>query len=61
VESLITCPKCNHARVERIPEDSCLYFYECVNCHSIMRPRPGECCVFCSYGTVKCSFECGMH
>jgi hypothetical protein len=20
----------------------------------VLRPKPGDCCVFCSYGSVKC-------
>jgi len=59
VESQITCPSCQFGKLETIPQDACLYFYECTCCHAILRPRPGDCCVFCSYGTVKCPFGCG--
>jgi hypothetical protein len=59
LESLITCPACQFGKVETIPQDSCLYFYECASCHTVMRPLPGDCCVFCSYGTVKCPFNSG--
>ena len=37
-----------------MPEISCLVIYECENCHEILRSKPGECCVYCSYGSVKC-------
>jgi hypothetical protein len=37
-----------------MPTDACQWFYECPSCHALLRPRPGDCCVFCSYGTVKC-------
>lgn len=37
-----------------MPTDACLYFYECGQCHTLLRPKPGDCCVFCSYGSVKC-------
>ena len=37
-----------------MPEDACIYFYECKGCGELLRPRKGDCCVFCSYGTVKC-------
>ena len=53
-QSTITCPFCGHQRTETMPTDSCLFFYECVSCKTTMRPKPGDCCVFCSYGTVKC-------
>jgi hypothetical protein len=59
VESVITCPACGHKKTEIIPVTWCLYFYECTHCHFVMRPLPGDCCVFCSFGTVKCPFECG--
>lgn len=55
--SLITCPYCNYAKIEFIPTNSCLYFYECAECHTVMRPKPGDCCVFCSYGSDPCPFQ----
>lgn len=53
-KSVITCPSCNYSKEETMPDDSCLFFYECTNCHTILKPKSGDCCVFCSYGTVKC-------
>ncbi len=53
-QSTITCPSCGHQRTETMPTDSCLFFYECVGCKTMLRPRPGDCCVFCSFGTVRC-------
>lgn len=52
--STITCPQCGHAKEETMPTDSCLFFYECENCRTRLKPKPGDCCVFCSYGTEKC-------
>jgi len=37
-----------------MPTDACTYFYECENCKEMLKPKSGDCCVFCSYGTVKC-------
>jgi hypothetical protein len=54
LESEITCPKCGTRRVEKMPEDACQFFYECGGCRVLLRPKPGDCCVFCSYGSVKC-------
>ncbi|MCZ7656242.1 MAG: hypothetical protein M5R42_21245 [Rhodocyclaceae bacterium] len=54
LESVITCPECGHARTEVMPTDACQWFYECVNCRRVLRPKKGDCCVFCSYGTVPC-------
>jgi hypothetical protein len=53
-QATITCPSCGHQRSETMPTDSCLFFYECVGCKTMLRPKPGDCCVFCSYGTAKC-------
>jgi hypothetical protein len=37
-----------------MPTDACQWFYECTNCHTLLKPLPGDCCVFCSYGDVPC-------
>ncbi|HUI99082.1 MAG TPA: GDCCVxC domain-containing (seleno)protein [Usitatibacter sp.] len=52
--SVLTCPRCGFRREETMPTDACQYFYECSSCHETLHPRPGDCCVFCSYGTMKC-------
>lgn len=54
LQSTITCPQCGHQKQETMPTDACVHFYECENCRTILRPKPGDCCVFCSYGSVKC-------
>ena len=54
LKSKITCPECGFQKKETMPEDSCRFFYECENCKTILRPKQGDCCVFCSFGTVKC-------
>lgn len=52
--STITCPVCGHQQKEQMPTDACTYFYECTHCKTRLKPLAGDCCVFCSYGTVKC-------
>ena len=52
--SVITCPQCGVAATEVMPTDACIFFYECTACRALLRPRPGDCCVFCSFGSVKC-------
>lgn len=52
--SVIKCPFCGFEKEEIMPVDACQFFYECTNCEKIIRPKEGDCCVFCSYGTVKC-------
>jgi hypothetical protein len=54
LESLLTCPQCEFAKLEAMPTDACQFFYECVNCKALLRPNAGDCCVFCSFGSVKC-------
>jgi hypothetical protein len=54
LRSVLTCPRCGFSSEEVMPADACLYFHECTACHAVLRPNPGDCCVFCSFGTVKC-------
>ena len=52
--STLTCPVCGYSKDEIMPLDACAFFYECSNCKTRLRPIEGDCCVYCSYGTVKC-------
>jgi hypothetical protein len=52
--STITCPLCGVAASETMPIDACQFFYQCSGCGGMLRPKPGDCCVFCSYGSVPC-------
>jgi predicted ferric reductase len=54
LETVITCPECGHKKTEMMPTNSCQYFYECENCKKVLKPLQGDCCVYCSYGSVKC-------
>ena len=54
LDSVITCPHCDVARMVRMPVDACQIVYACTGCGVVLRPRPGDCCVFCSYGSVPC-------
>ncbi|WP_326993616.1 GDCCVxC domain-containing (seleno)protein [Chitinophaga sp. 212800010-3] len=54
LKSVITCPHCGYKKEETMPTDACQYFYECTSCHERLKPLAGDCCVYCSYGTVKC-------
>ena len=53
-ESILTCPRCGHTQRETMPADACLVVYDCTACGAVLRPKPGDCCVFCSYGSVPC-------
>jgi hypothetical protein len=52
--SVLTCPGCSAEAEETMPENACQFFYECRGCGKLLRPKPGDCCVFCSYGSVPC-------
>ncbi|MGH6931150.1 MAG: GDCCVxC domain-containing (seleno)protein [Dongiaceae bacterium] len=52
--SILTCPNCGTQMRERMPINACLVFHECVGCQYLLRPRAGDCCVFCSFGSVPC-------
>ena len=54
LQSVITCPSCGHVKEETMPTNACQFFYECEQCKTRLKPLSGDCCVFCSYGTVKC-------
>ena len=52
--STITCPDCDSQSREAMPTNACIYFYVCEGCGTRLKPKPGDCCVFCSYGDVPC-------
>ncbi len=54
LQTTIVCPVCGHEEVETMPTDACIFFYDCRECRAVLRPKPGDCCVFCSFGTVPC-------
>ncbi|PIP79706.1 MAG: hypothetical protein COW84_08820 [Gammaproteobacteria bacterium CG22_combo_CG10-13_8_21_14_all_40_8] len=54
LQSTLTCPKCGFVKIETMPTDSCQWFYECQGCQVLLKPKKGDCCVFCSYGSVPC-------
>jgi hypothetical protein len=54
LESMITCPHCGFQATETMPTNACQYFYDCKGCGVVLKPNAGDCCVFCSFGTVPC-------
>ena len=54
LSSVLTCPHCGHAERLTMPTDACVRFHPCGGCGLLLSPRPGDCCVFCSYGSVPC-------
>ena len=54
LSSTLTCPECGKSSIETMPTDACQYFYDCQGCGVVLKPKPGDCCVYCSYGDVPC-------
>ena len=54
LKSTIICPECGFSKEETMPTNACQFFYECTNCGKVLKPMQGDCCIFCSYGSVKC-------
>ena len=54
IESTIACPACGCSETETMPTDACQWFYDCRHCGAVLKPLPGDCCVYCSFGTVAC-------
>ena len=52
--AVIRCPTCGFAKEEVMLEDACQVRYTCTGCGALLRPKTGDCCVFCSYGNVAC-------
>ncbi len=53
LQSILTCPKCQGTVELTMPIDACVQMYECPQCKAVLRRKDGNCCVFCSYGSVK--------
>lgn len=52
--SVLHCPECSFEETLEMPTDACVYFNRCAGCGVLLKPKPGDCCVFCSYGSVPC-------
>ena len=52
--STITCPHCAHEELETMPTNACQFFYDCKGCEMLLKPKLGDCCVFCSFGDIPC-------
>jgi hypothetical protein len=54
LQSTLACPLCGYQSLETMPTDACRFFCDCKGCGTRLKPKPGDCCVFCSYGSVPC-------
>ena len=53
-KAVLICPKCGSKQKVTMPTNACQYFYECQMCGEKLKPKDGNCCVFCSYADTKC-------
>jgi hypothetical protein len=54
LESVLTCPRCRGQSSQTMPTNACIFFFDCPHCGWLLKPNAGDCCVFCSFGSVKC-------
>ncbi|MGH8396856.1 MAG: GDCCVxC domain-containing (seleno)protein [Gammaproteobacteria bacterium] len=54
LDTILTCLHCGQQTEARMPIDACQFLYKCPHCHTLLKPKFGDCCVFCSYGSVPC-------
>ena len=52
--TILTCPKCSREQSVVMPTNACQHFYKCINCGEMLKPKEGDCCVFCSYADNRC-------
>jgi hypothetical protein len=54
VKTRIKCPYCGIEKGEEMPLYIRTRSYLCEYCKKTIEPKKNECCVFCSYGSIKC-------
>jgi hypothetical protein len=52
--STLICPHCGEQTTHTMPTNACVVVTTCRTCAAVLRPKSGDCCVFCSYGDVPC-------
>lgn len=58
LETTITCPECGRSEAETMSAELRRSSYACKGCGAILRPKPRDCCVYCSHSSVPCpSFQ----
>ncbi|MBI5120240.1 MAG: hypothetical protein HZA67_04500 [Rhodospirillales bacterium] len=53
-ETTLTCPSCRHRWAETMPDNACVQWSDCPSCGQRLTPKQGDCCVYCSYGSIPC-------
>jgi hypothetical protein len=53
-QATLTCPQCLAKAVKAMPDNRSEIFFDCSQCGTKHKAKPGVCCVFCSYGDKRC-------
>ncbi|MDQ3047635.1 MAG: hypothetical protein M3R27_08820 [Bacteroidota bacterium] len=53
-KSVVKCPICKYKKEVIMPVMLFQTMYECEECNARLKPNVGDCCVFCSFGSVPC-------
>lgn len=54
VAGKVTCPWCGFVEELDMPTNACHFLHECSGCKTVLSPKSGDCCIFCSFGDVPC-------
>jgi len=54
LQSVVQCPSCGHKSNQEMRTNACKYVHKCDACSTVSKPLQGDCCIHCSYGSVKC-------
>lgn len=52
--AILACPMCGEKQKATMPINACQHFYKCQKCGEMLKPKEGDCCMFCSYADTKC-------
>jgi hypothetical protein len=55
ITTTIICPICKYRKELVMDADISRLFYFCEECGARLKPRPGDCCVYKSYGSTPCT------
>ncbi len=53
-KNMLTCPECASQQTAEMLDTGHSYAYQCDHCSEIIEKKEDSCCVYCSYGEVKC-------
>jgi len=54
LETMLKCPHCSVEQRATMPVSGMKMAQDCRFCNETMIAKQGSCCVFCSYGIIKC-------